>query len=465
MRIAIRCDASPVIGGGHVMRCLTLAQAVAARGADVVLLVNAAAPATVTTLAGVRCSVVEAGPEAACAAVTALWRDGADWLVIDHYGWSAADEAAMRAVARRLMALDDRPVRAHAVDLLLDPTPGRTAADWAPLAPGAQVLAGPAFALIGPAWRAARAEPPDGPRTGVVLALGLSDTGSFADATAAAIAADGTPVHLVGPEATAAPGVSVHGRLAPEALADLLSSCALAVGAGGSAALERACLGVPSVMTVLADNQIDLAAGLVAAGAAVAAPPEPGAIAAAARGLLADPARSAAMGAVGPALVDGRGAARIAAVMLGPGELLVRPAEPADAHDLWRWRNDPVARAASRNPDPVAFADHKAWFARALADPARTILIGEIDGAAIGMVRLDESSDHAEISIALDPEHRGLGLGARLLKYVLAHKQASLFTATVRADNIASQRLFAGAGFRQVAANGPWLTFRTGDPA
>jgi RimJ/RimL family protein N-acetyltransferase len=40
-----------------------------------------------------------------------------------------------------------------------------------------------------------------------------------------------------------------------------------------------------------------------------------------------------------------------------------------------------------------------------------------------------------------------------------------LLTATVRADNTASQRLFAGAGFRQVASDGPWLTFTLGDPA
>lgn len=465
MRIAIRCDASPALGGGHAMRCLTLAQALAARGADVVLLVNAAAPAVVPALAAARCIVVEAGPEAARAAVSALWPTRADWLVIDHYGWGAADEAAMRAVARRLMALDDRPVRAHAVDLLLDPTPGRTAADWAALAPGAQVLAGPAFALIGPAWRAARAAPPDGPRAGVVVALGLSDTGGFAHAAAAAVAADGAPVHLVGPEATASPGVTVHGRLSPEKLAGLLASCALAVGAGGSAALERACLGVPSVMTVLADNQTDLAAGLVAAGAAVAALPEPDGIAAAVRELVADPARCAAMGAAGAALINGRGAARIAAALLGPGELLVRPAEPADAHDLWRWRNDPVARAASRNPDPVPFADHQAWFARALADPARTILIGEIDGSPVGMVRLDAGSDGAEVSIALDPERRGAGLGGALMRVGLARSGARTFTAVLRADNAASRRLFAGAGFRQVAADGLWLTFRRGDLA
>jgi UDP-2,4-diacetamido-2,4,6-trideoxy-beta-L-altropyranose hydrolase len=460
MRIAIRCDASPVIGGGHVMRCLTLAEALMARGAEAALLVNDAAPETVPALAGASFSVVWPGPTAAAAAIGARWPGGADWAVIDHYGWSAADETALRGVADRIMALDDRPNRTHAVDLLLDPTPGRTPADWATLAPGAGVLAGPAFALIGPAWRAARADPPAGDRAGVLVALGLSDADGLADAIATAMATGGAPVHLIGPDVSPAPGVTARGRLAPEALARLLGASEIAIGAGGSSALERACLGVPSVLAVIADNQTDLAAGLAAAGAAVVCPPDPAAIAAAAKALLADAAARAAMSTRAAALVDGRGAARVAAALLGADEVLVRPAEPADARDLWLWRNDPVARAASRNSDPVAFGDHKGWFARALADPARLILIGEVGGEPVGMVRFDVSGESAEVSIALAPERRGRNLGGKLLSIGLARMQARTVTATVRADNHASQRLFAGAGFHLAGADAPWLHYR-----
>jgi UDP-2,4-diacetamido-2,4,6-trideoxy-beta-L-altropyranose hydrolase len=456
MRIAIRCDASTAIGGGHVMRCLTLAEALSARGAQVLLLVNADAPATAPTLTDTPFSIVAPGPEATVAAIRAHWPEGADWTVIDHYGWSAGDETALRVAATNIMALDDRPTRAHAVDLLLDPTPGRDAVDWSSLAPGATVLAGAAHALIGPAWRAARADPPAASRSGVVIALGLSDTGDLPDAIAAALS-DVGPLHLVGPASATAPGVIAHDRLAPPALADLLARCAVAVGAGGSSALERAYLGVPSVIAVIADNQRDLAAGLAEAGAALACPPDAEAVAAGVRALLADPAALAAMSARTAALVDGRGPARVAAAILGADKLLVRPAEPADARNLWLWRNDPATRAASRASDPIGWDEHRAWFARALTDPHRTILIGELGGEPVGMVRFDQRDAAAEVSIALAPERRGGGLGANLLSVGIARMQVRLLLATVHADNTASRRLFAGVGFRQTGSDGGWL--------
>jgi UDP-2,4-diacetamido-2,4,6-trideoxy-beta-L-altropyranose hydrolase len=96
------------------------------------------------------------------------------------------------------------------------------------------------------------------------------------------------------------------------------------------------------------------------------------------------------------------------------GQVTVRPATAADALAVLAWRNDPHTRAMSRDQDEVDTAAHVAWFAAALADPRRTLLIGEADGEAIGMVRLDHG-DEPEVSINLNPAHRGRGLSAPLL--------------------------------------------------
>jgi spore coat polysaccharide biosynthesis predicted glycosyltransferase SpsG len=52
-------------------------------------------------------------------------------------------------------------------------------------------------------------------------------------------------------------------------MAQLMADCDLVIGAAGSTSWERCCLGVPSIMVVLADNQRVLAKSLVESGSAL----------------------------------------------------------------------------------------------------------------------------------------------------------------------------------------------------
>ena len=57
-------------------------------------------------------------------------------------------------------------------------------------------------------------------------------------------------------------------------------------------------------------------------------------------------------------------------------------------------------------------------------------------------------------SLAVDPEARGQGLGARLLDAGVTWARGQALTscrAEVKADNVAARRLYAKAGFREVA--------------
>jgi RimJ/RimL family protein N-acetyltransferase len=126
--------------------------------------------------------------------------------------------------------------------------------------------------------------------------------------------------------------------------------------------------------------------------------------------------------------------------------LRLRPAAPEDWADLLAWRNDPLARAMSRNDEGIDEASHRRWFDRALADPARTLLIAELDGAKIGVVRFDRGED-AEVSINLAPVHRGRGLGEAMLRLALQSTPERLI-AHVKDENLASRRLFERCGLR-----------------
>jgi RimJ/RimL family protein N-acetyltransferase len=95
----------------------------------------------------------------------------------------------------------------------------------------------------------------------------------------------------------------------------------------------------------------------------------------------------------------------------------LREAREEDAAALLAWRNDPITRVFSFNPEPVTWPEHVAWLRRRLADPDCLFLIAvDAGGAPVGTVRFDRSAHGVEVSITVSPETRGHGLGTRLLR-------------------------------------------------
>ena len=133
--------------------------------------------------------------------------------------------------------------------------------------------------------------------------------------------------------------------------------------------------------------------------------------------------------------------------------MIIRRATPDDALDVLNWRNDPLTRSMSLTQDEVEEQAHVAWFARVLGEAAITLLIGEVDGEKVGMVRFDRG-DATEVSININPACRGRGLGHQLLAGAMAWAPGDL-VAVIKDENLASRRLFEGAGFQlQETADG-----------
>lgn len=357
MQVVIRADASLDIGTGHVMRCLTLADALRERGA-VCRFVCRDLPGNLIASIGQRGYAVQVLPAPAlawqpparpghaawlgvpaaldAAQTRAALGAGVDWLVVDHYALAADWEAVQRPACRRLLVIDDLADRPHLADLLLDQNLGRQAADYDALLPvDSRRLIGPLHALLRPEFAAGRAASLARRQSGELRQLLVSMGGVDKDnATGAALAAlplgslpaDCRIVVVMGPHAPWREAVArqVEGlswaaemRVAVADMAALIAASDLAIGAAGTSAWERCCLGLPTLTAVLADNQRAGAAALQAAGcvellgeAAAGFPDLPEKLA----GLLA-PGRLAAMQAACAALTDGLGARRLAAEM------------------------------------------------------------------------------------------------------------------------------------------------------
>ncbi len=497
MHIAIRTDASLQIGTGHVMRCLTLARRLRAGGGEVLFICREHAGHLCETIAAAGFEVRRLPPPDAVAAAlpadapahahwlgvdwahdssqsaAALpWRP--DWLVVDHYALDARWQGAMRPAVARILVLDDLADRAHDCDLLVDQN--LSLADpqrYDALLPArAQRLLGPRFALLRDEFAAARQTlaarsgavgrllvffggADAGNETGKVLAAleQLQATGIKAD-----VIAGGANPHYARLRAQCAglPHITLHRQV--DNMAEFIAGADLAIGAGGGAMWERACLGLPTIVIAVAGNQEGGSNAMGELGGALYLGPAPGVTAqlvvSALRLACAAPALLRHVAAQGMALVDGRGAERVVrqmARMAGP-EMALRQAQPADCDDLWRWRNAEAVRRFSGDGQPIPLEAHRRWFAATLSDPARQLLVGEIAGRAAGILRYDREQDSATVSVYLTPEFIGRGVGTALIAagsaWVTGHwPQVTQIRAAVQPENSASAAAFLAAGY------------------
>jgi len=222
----------------------------------------------------------------ACASI--LQEIQPDWLIVDHYALDKYWEAKLRSYCKQIMVIDDLADRQHDCDLLLDQTFGRGSEDYLPLVPqDCQVLCGAQYALLRPEfaqWRdyslKRRAQ---GQLEHLLINLGGVDKDNITTEILQALANTALPDNcritvVMGATAPWVERVEQQAVLMPwptevkvgvNNMAELMANSDLAIGAAGATSWERCCLGLPTIMVVIADNQKLIAHELQAVGAAL----------------------------------------------------------------------------------------------------------------------------------------------------------------------------------------------------
>lgn len=363
MRVVIRADASIEIGIGHVMRCVTLAnalqdvgfvcsfvcadqpgnliQTLRAQGYDVApISVESVGPTGGTDA---KRSVVETVYEWAKDAkqtIASFSIDGTpDWVVVDHYALDERWSREVRARCRNLLVIDDLANRRHSADVLLDQTFGRKRTEYLGLVnPECQILCGTKYVLLRKEfhhWRASSLANRKNPKIRrILVSLGGVDSGNITRNILLALSeCDIAPhVHVVLVLGHSCPWIDstrqlikglkikIELKLATRNMAELLANTDLAIGAGGTSTWERCYLGVPTIMVVLADNQREIASKLsamgavklIGTGASLKADLDN-----AIRDLHESPSLMQTMARKSAELVSGQGARRVSKLMLG----------------------------------------------------------------------------------------------------------------------------------------------------
>jgi UDP-2,4-diacetamido-2,4,6-trideoxy-beta-L-altropyranose hydrolase len=341
-RVLFFADAGPRVGGGHVMRCLTLARELTQRGAECAFVESRAAAAILrrfgwpaqTPLAMI--GVEDLGELLAYAGQFAGLFD-ADTVVFDHYQLRAAGERALRLDGRKIVVIDDLADRPHDCDLLVDPGYGRRREDYAALVGEAcHVLAGPDYALLRPDFAAARPRAlsrraKHGPAGRALVTLGLTDVDGLTCRVVRTLAPLLGDVRLdvaVGSDAPSLPELEalavsdrrIHLAIDKREMASLAADADLSVGAGGSSVWERATVGLPTATVILAPNQRAMIERMAEGGLTIAldaaAADFEARLARAWTELAGDPALRWRLAERAADLCDGQGAARVARAVL-----------------------------------------------------------------------------------------------------------------------------------------------------
>ncbi|HZZ33306.1 MAG TPA: UDP-2,4-diacetamido-2,4,6-trideoxy-beta-L-altropyranose hydrolase [Phenylobacterium sp.] len=326
-------DAGPAVGGGHVMRSLTLAGALAGQGATCRFVAPPAVEAIVAAFAPEteRLEAASASPiDLASVARTARF----DAVVFDHYGLSEPDHRAI-AQGRPALVIDDLADRPLGADLLLDSGPARRAEDYDGLTPdGVRLLLGPQYAPVRPEFAALR-ETALGwrgePVGRILVSLGLTDidaiTSRVVERLRPRVSEVGIDV-VLGAEAPSLAGLSKIARrdtrivlhVDSPHMARLTAEADIGIGAAGSSTWERCTLGLPTLAIVLAENQRAAARTLAERGAAltldVGDPAFDAGFDRALMRLTADTGLRRQLAAASAELCDGLGAPRVAETFL-----------------------------------------------------------------------------------------------------------------------------------------------------
>lgn len=302
MNVFFRVDSSIQIGTGHLMRCLTLADVLREKEAMVSFICR--------ELSGNLCDFVgkkgfrvyrlpyitsqfddkrhnthhtqwlgvtwETDAEQTKAILMKDTHD-IDWLVADHYALDKQWETQMRPFVKKIMIIDDLADRPHDCDLILDQNYTQSENRYNGLVPNTCIrLMGPEYALLRPQFGKARKNlrGRDGKVKRILVFMGGADPGNVTCKVLRAIqmlnqhgisidvviGASNTHANEVRALTSNMPDTTCHFHV--ENMAEFMASADLSIGAGGTATWERCCVGLPSLVITIAENQRDIAENL-----------------------------------------------------------------------------------------------------------------------------------------------------------------------------------------------------------
>jgi len=493
MRIAFRVDSSPHIGSGHFRRCLSLANEARLLGLDTLFIAAFLSSSERITLsesghAFARLdvlpkvlwntasnpdwnSVIAVDDEIRDADGTSLLlkKFSSEFIVLDHYFLTQRWVDRVRdSSIKSFIAIEDLDREWTDIEFVVNGNLNQSVS----LHPDSRAVAlsGGKFAIISSEYRLLRNKGilPPSARQQVTISIGGSDPKGLTALLLSAVldvCRDDWPIEVVvgaffkhlEPIRQLTKGfhqtmLSVN----KPSMADSYSKSRLALGAGGTSAWERACLGVPAVLLSIAPNQVSVCESLARAGGAIYLGPADHVtrqqVSGAVSDLISSPALLDESSQAGSRAIDGYGAKRIIQIVGSdqPNNPELRKATELDCEILFEWFNDPSTRVNSLSQTPVSWSDHNRWFYNQLKSKDAYQFILECLGLPVGQIRFDFQGDSWLLSYSIDRDFRGRGYGRLIVELGLksvTNVKSCPIRAIVKSRNLASIHIFDSLSF------------------
>ena len=409
--------------------------------------------------------------------------DNVDVLIVDHYGLDRVYEEKCRVWAKQIVVIDDLADRLHDCDVLIDQTYGRLADDYKSLVPShCRVLTGPSYALLRPQFVQARPaaltrrQEQAGKIDRILIMMGASDPDDVTSLALAGVNLVQDPLSIDIVMGASAPHLSavqqkiqhshhdIRLHAGVDEIAPLMAAADICLGAGGTTSWERCCLGLPSLVVEIADNQQKIIRELSDAGAIYAcghfSDLTPDKIYAILRAFLDEPNKLAAMTAAALDICDGWGAKRFvpwlypALETQSGARVHVRSMEIADEKMVLEWQSFPGTRKYARNPAVPNEIEHHQWMVNNINSIEHESYIIELNNIPAGLLRLDYKEEGLyEVSILTAPDYYRQGIAESGLAWAHILKPSATLMAEVLDPNTASKNLFLKSGYKVKTSN------------
>lgn len=287
--IAIRTDASSDIGSGHVMRCLTLADALKKKGHQVIFIgrelsghlldliqhkgfMTIRLTSTDNLLSQTLLTKFSAWLGAnwqqdADEVVAYLKKQSVNLLIVDHYALDHQWEAQVKPYVDHVMVIDDLANRSHVCDMLLDSNlyDDQTKRYQHLIPKDCLCLFGEKYVLLRQSFFDAKKKRTITPSVKKALIfLSGGDANNITEKVIQSCMKVTHPIHydvVVGAsnphkiqiQALCEKSISFHYHCQVDSMAQLMQEADVAIGAGGGATWERCFLGLPTFTLSLSD--------------------------------------------------------------------------------------------------------------------------------------------------------------------------------------------------------------------